>query len=460
MQFEKEIERAVRHQAAVDTQTTKSQKELDFIVAEVKSTLMNSKYNFSVSKSMVLNQNGKKRFVKLFPDSYSTENILCQCIKQILDRTFKVKYPNRNKTIKSLFEVFSAIKQMSDFTIIKFDFKDYFNSVSATYVFEKFLKVKLLNRFESDLIKDFVYKTKYTYAGFNTSNAMAEIAAKHFDDAIRQAFMSKGVLFFERYIDDSILILNENIDENEIKSTLQKVLMDVFHDDTINVGKKCKTRFNNSKFRYISKRIISAIPTSVDYLGYEFWLSLNNKNKIDIQYGITQVKRDKYNKRIDKLIWCYKNQYHTDSDNLELLRHRIAAFTSREVYLNKRFRSNVWKVKGFISNYGELRYLLGTNFIHKDTEDFLKNMVKKAFTRAKVKTPYFLMSSQTSSGYNLFENMKSNKTILLVDHIGYDYDSLVKLCHQIGISNFDSNGKRRGYGTLVRDYLIKVKVGY
>lgn len=66
----------------------------------------------------------------------------------------------------------------------------------------------------------------------------------------------------------------------------------------------------------------------------------------------------------------------------------------------------------------------------------------------------------TDCGYNLYGNMKSNKTILLVDHIGYDYNALVNLCKQVEISNIDTNGRRRGYGTLVRDYLIKVRVGY
>ena len=56
--------------------------------------------------------------------------------------------------------------------------------------------------------------------------------------------------------------------------------------------------------------------------------------------------------------------------------------------------------------------------------------------------------------------MKRNKTILLVDNIGYDYSSLKNLCKQIDISDTDAYGKKRGYGTLVRDYLIKVKVGY
>ena len=70
--------------------------------------------------------------------------------------------------------------------------------------------------------------------------------------------------------------------------------------------------------------------------------------------------------------------------------------------------------------------------------------------------PYFLKTN----GYNLFENLKRNKTLLLVDTIGYDYESLSSLCHSIGINPIGADGKRRGYGTLVRDYLIKVKVGY
>lgn len=460
MQFEREIERAVRHQVAIDTQTAKSTEEINLIVKAVKNSLQNSNYDFSNSKSILLNQNGKRRFVKSYPDLYSSESVLCQCVKQILDRTFKVKYPNRNRVVKSLFSILSAVKQMSDFTIVKFDFKDYFNSVSTIYLFEKFLKPKLLNRFEADLVKNFAYKTNYAYAGFSTSNAMAEIIARHFDDVIRLALAQKGILFYERYIDDSVLILNEYVEESEIKCILDTALSSVFCDDSLSIAAKCKTKFNSGKFRYISRRLLSMQTKSFDYLGYEFNFSLIDKNDVEILYGITKDKRVKYERRIDKIIACYTEPKCSDFGNLELLRHRIAAFSSREVYLTKRFRSNIWKVKGFISNYGELRYLLETDLVDSETELFLKNMIRTAFSRAGIAEPYFLKGSQGTSGYNLFENMKSNKTILLVDHIGYDYNSLVTLCKQIGISNLDSQGKRRGYGALVRDYLIKVKVGY
>ena len=454
------ILRAVKHQAANDIQTKKTAEEIENISKTVKVAVEKTTYDFSKSKSIVLNQNGKNRFVKQFPGLYSAESVLCQYIKQILDRTFKVKYPNRNKSIRMLFDVLTAVKQMSDFTIFKFDFKDYFNSVSTVYVFNKFLKAELTDKFEIALIENFAENTKFAYAGFSTSNVIAEIIAKRFDDAVKQAFSTKGVLFFERYIDDGIIVFNEYIEKSECETVLQHSLENIFFDYAIFNLPKCRTRLNQSKFCYISKRILGSTPVSIDYLGYEFCFSLEKNRKTRVEYGITNAKRDKYNKRIDDLISCYLDSKHPDYANLELLRHRIAAFTSRTVYRTKRFRSEVWKVKGFISNYGELRYLLNTLLLEKNTEIFLKNMINDAFVRASTTLPYFIVGSQNKAGYSLFENMKKNKTLLLVADIGYDYQALIKLCNKIGINGIDKNGAKRGYGTLVREYLIKTKVGY
>lgn len=464
MSIKKEIDRAVKRIAALDRDTApKTPSELEQIIADVETSFSKATFDFSKTTSITLSQNGKKRLVKQYDDLYSAENVLCHCIKQILDRVFKVKYPNRNKISRDLFSTLSASIQMSDFTIVKFDYKDYFNSISSIYVFEKYLKDNLLDRYEMDLVKSFVYSTKYAYAGLCTSNAVAEIIAKYFDEAVRQAFLSNGLIFYERYIDDGILILNEHMDDTEVNGILSSILSDVFHDNSFKCG-KCRTKFNLQKYEYISRRKILAGKCSLDFLGYEFWLDskpAKSRVEIEIKYGITQAKREKYNARLDRLIACYTDPSSPDYNKLELLRHRIAAFSSREVYMSKHFRSNVWRVKGFISNYGELRYLLDTGLIETSTENFLKNTIDEAFDRAGIDKPYFLMGGgKLNCGYNLHGNMKSNKTILLVDHIGYDYKSLVALCKQIGINNIDASGKRRGYGTLVRDYLIKVRVGY
>lgn len=461
MSIEKEIERAVKRIIALDKNSPpKSVVEQENIISDIKKAFNNSTFNFENSKSIILNQSDKKRLVKKYDDVYSPENILCQSIKQILDRAFKIKYPNRNKTTRTLFSVLSAVIQMSDFTIVKFDFKDYFNSVSSIYVFEKYLKYNILDRHEIDLIKAFAYSTKYAYAGLCTSNAIAEIIARFFDEAVKQIFFSNGIIYYERYIDDSILILNEHMEESEVKDKLETVLLNIFHDETIKVP-KCHTQFNKEKFKYISRRKILKQGCSIDFLGYEFWFSQNNKNKIQIKYGITEEKRKKYENRIDKLISAYTDPSSPDYNKMELLRHRIAAFSSREVYMAKHFRSNIWRVKGFISNYGELRHFLKTGLIETNTEQYLKNMIDDAFDRANINKPYFLMGgSKLYCGYNLYGNMKVNRTILLVDRIGYDYKSLVSLCKQVGINSTDVNGKRRGYGTLVREYLIKIRVGY
>ena len=456
MQIQMDIERVVRHIAAINYDIKKTDQELLDIIKLVNTALSTDAYNFDDLSTIVLNQNGKKRIVKKYDDIFSAENVLCQHIKHVLDREFKIKYPNRNKAIRSLFSYIAAAKQMTNFTVVKFDFKDYYNSVSSIYVFEKYIRSKIKDRFELELIHDFVYKTKYAYAGLCTSNVIAEIVAKDFDREIKNEFLARGLLFYERYIDDCILILNENTKQADVQSLLDKILKKVFDNISNNDIVKCKTKFNAGKFQFLSKKTLISTPVVIDYLGYEFSFSKAIDDKVEIVYGITLAKQQKYRKRLDKIISLYTDSSSPDYNDLELLRHRILAFSSRVVYINKHFNRDVWKVKGFISNYGELRYLLDKPSVLPGTKDFLLNMIRDAFLNNGVSLPYFMKPN----GYNLFESMKKNKTILLVDNIGYDYNSLVNLCKQIDIPNVDTYGKKRGYGTLVRDYLIKVKVGY
>lgn len=467
MKFEDMVKRAVIHiNVNATVSDKKTPEEMDFLISESIAKARNRSYDFTSAQSMILNQNDKKRLVKAF-NEFSCENILCHCAKQILDRSFSIKYPNRNKSVRALFDIMKAVRQMSDFTIIKFDFKDYFNSVSSIYVFEKYIKNKLKSRFETDLINDFVVKTRYAYAGLCTSNVISEIIAQKFDEKVKMLFSGDGLLFFERYIDDSIIVLNNHISEDKCKEILVQALTEVYRDTAITVGTKCKTRFNNSKFVYISHRALTNSFVRVDYLGYEFAFRLKN-DIVELRCGITEAKRKKYNKRIDEFINAYQGRGTVPSEkgDLELLRHRIAAFTQRTVYMSKYFNSSQWKVKGFIANYSELRYLTDTIIIDPVTKRFLNNMVDKAFYRAKLPLPYFIKGANDKRGYNLLENLKYNKTMLFVEHIGIDRKTLEKMCQKIGLpltvksNEHDDRQRNKGYGELVRDYLIKTKVGY
>lgn len=458
MNIKNEIEKAVKHLIANDAQPY-LENEIESICSRVYQDVMNSAYDFEKSECIILNQGDKKRLVKRFPN-LSNESILCQVIKQVLDRDFNIIYPNRNKISKMLFQTLVAVKQMSDFTIYKFDFKDFFNSLSSDYIYRKCLVPSITDRKMGGIIEEFCLKTKYAYAGFQTSNAMAEIIAKRFDEEIKKIYYNQGLVFYERYIDDGLLILNRYIPKDKLEEIFSSVLSDVFFDNDIDSACVCKTKYNSTKCNYLSSHSLSQVPgASFNFLGYEFWLK-KDLGKTSIQYGITNEKMKKYCERLDSIIKLYNDANSADYGNEELLRHRILAFSCRTVYMRMIFRSSVWKVKGFISNYGELRFLLDSPQIHPDTKSFLLDAIENAFKKAGL-MPYFIKGAPNSvAGYNLFHNMKNNKTILLVDKIGYNYDSLVKLCKSIGVSTIDGNGKKRKYSALVRDYLIKIKVGY
>lgn len=450
MRLTNEMQRAVKHINANAPISAKiDDAQIESYAIQTIDNLKSSNYDFSTYDSIVLKQGVKNRNVKLYKP-FSTEGILCQYIKQILDRRFKIKYPNRNKAVHTLFDFLKAVKQMSEFTIIKFDFKDYFNSVSSVYVFEKYIKEQMTDRAETELITAFTNQTKYSYAGLSTSNLFSEIIAIKFDELIRQAFSQHGLLFFERYIDDTIIVLNQHLNQTICNSILNDALIEVYYDMSISSAIPCKTKLNPSKFKMVTRRSLTSAPSSVNFLGYEFFFETDSKGKTRIQYGLTTEKQDKYNARIDEIIEDYKQ-----NNDVELLRHRILAFTSRTVYISKKYNNSVWKVKGFINNYGELRFLIDTPLLRSSTKAFLKDMITNAFSRNAVSLPYFLIEASNQRGYNLLNNMVANRTLLLVEHVGYDKTGLEKLCAQIGIS---VSGK--GYGNLVREYLIKTKVGY
>ena len=92
MDLKKDVERAVRHIAANDYKNPKTDLELQELTNKAIESYSSNTYSFSGYSSMFLNQGSKKRTVKYYDDIYSTENILCQCVKQILDRSFNIKY--------------------------------------------------------------------------------------------------------------------------------------------------------------------------------------------------------------------------------------------------------------------------------------------------------------------------------------------------------------------------------
>lgn len=453
MDINREIEKIIEFQNSIlSLRDQKGEAALRLIVQQIQRDFENGNYDFSKFKTINRKQDDKIRHIKTF-DLFSCEETLCIYLKRVLDRRFHIRYPNRNEYLHSLFDVISALSTMNDYSIFRFDFEDFFNTVSSEYVYKKYIFQSALERYQVILLEEFVRKTKYAYAGLNTSNIICEIIAKQFDDLLRVRLKNHGLIFYRRYIDDGILIFNKRVGKDLCLKTINDIIKEVFFDSEIDCVKRCKTRLNASKTKYISAYDLALIyaTDTFDYLGYEFVLEPKlNKNKIktEFRYGITQKKIDKYSKKIDMLI----KDYLVDK-NIELLRHKIKAFTSRVVYQIPKYKKVVWKTKGFVLNYQELRYRTG--MLTYATENFLKNAICDAFVKIGVSLPYFLKGNPEESIYNLYNNLKSYRTLLFVESIGINKSTLCKMCEQVEIQS-----SNRNYSNLVREYLIKVKVGH
>ncbi len=447
-----EIRRIVEYQNTIKrVGDRKSQLEVDSLITETLNKIENRNYDFSLFNDMILRQNSKRRLVKSFND-WSSEEVICIYLKRCLDRVFHIKYPNRNNFIHTLFDVLSAVKNMGDFSIVKFDFKDFFNSISSVYVFHKYISNSKLERFQKEIFRDFVIKNQYCYAGYNTSNVLAEIVSTDFDNKIKQRFFHKGLIYFRRYIDDGILIFNQLIAEDECKAEINEIIAEVFYDSQIDCIPKCKTKLNNKKFIHITKRKLDMIPDAAaiqhlefDFLGYLFRLNKDG----DMEFGITQQKIEKYSKQIEKIVDEYN-----ENEDIELLRHRLGAFSTRIVYRVNRYKTKIWKAKGFNSNYNELRFH-NDNLID-ETKSFLINAYINVFVSKGIDIPYFLKGPSNDSKYSIYNNLIKNKALLFEERIGINKDTVSKMCERIGIL-LDND---KSYDSYVREYLIKVKVGH
>lgn len=458
MEINKELRRIAEYQNSILPRHEKKTVEaLDVIVNNAIDSYENHRFDFKSFVRLNLNQNGKHRRVIMYK-SFSPEELLCIFLKRMLDRKFHISYPNRNEYIRTLFDTSAALKDMSDYTIFKFDFSDFFNSVSSEYVYYKYIQRATLERYQDQLLSDFVHATKYTFAGLNTSNILCEIIAQDFDRCLIQKFSEYGIILYKRYIDDGIIILNRYVEQSKCLLLVSDVIKEVFFSPLNFKFSPCKTALNSSKIKYIAGRhlVVGGAATTFDFLGYEFELTKikvgkGKQEKTAFRYGITQAKIDKYTQKVEDIVKEYATSPHKD---IELLRHRIKAFTQRSVYQINHYKSVIWKNKGFIANYCELRFRM--NSLTNATEDFLKNVVLKAFFNQGVSLPYFLKGNKKESIYNLYNNMQNYRTQLFVELIGINLETLKKMCKQIGV---DVSGEK-GYDGLVRDYLIKVKVGH
>ncbi|MDQ0150639.1 hypothetical protein J2S18_002588 [Eubacterium multiforme] len=403
-------------------------------------------YNFNRYKRELFTQQGRKRIVYSYP-KLSCEDILCQYLKRQVDKTFKIRYASRSRIINILFNILPVIKDMNDFVIIRADFKSFFDSVLTEHVYNKYIRESVMSRSDKELLEQYISEFKYCFAGLCLSNGMSEIVCRDFDERIKAKLTKYGVFFYERYVDDMLIITNRYISQRIFEDVMKETIGDVFG--------KCPVKLSMSpgKFSFISRRNLST-KQKFNFLGYEYEIKevTNQKGikKMQFVYGIAEKKQRKYTGIIERAIIQYKK----DND-LELLRQRIKIYSSRVVIARTIGSSSFdWLTKGVVASYNELRY--HTDSLSTDTEKFLKNLYIDLLNKYNIAIPYFFKQSmREDSIYNLYSTMKRNRTIMFEKSIGVSEETLLKW-----IKKLDStyNSCNKDYYRIVVDYLEMIKV--
>lgn len=421
--------------------------EIAIMAEKYVKNIQDGNYSFMNRKIDILTQKssaGKKRRMVYSFNNNSTEYILCNYLKYRLDSVFNIRYTDRKKIIKVLFNTLPVLNDLNDFVLIRFDFKSFFDSVPTLLIFEKYIKNSLLKRQDKDIFSKFCNTFHYCFAGLQTSNAMTEIVCEEFDVIFKAKLNEYGVIYFERYVDDMLIILNKYISENDFYVMLEKTIALVFENSKISVNKR--------KSIYISRRNFIS-QSKIDFLGYLFVLEKShNKNDTGIifTYGIAEAKRKKYTSRIRQTLIDFKKD-----KNIELLRLKIKLFSVRIVYSIVKHDDCVWITRGLINNYSELRFYLDN--LERETKKFLKDIYFKLMCELNIKILYFMKSAQgqrEASIYNLYSNLKRYRSIVFDERIGTRRQDLF---HEIKKIEPSYRGKKRYY-QLVNDYMILLKI--
>lgn len=426
---------------------TLTEDEIDDWCEECRYAIQTETYDFSSFSREVYSQSGKKRVIYSFP-KLSVENMLSHYLKQQLDRAFHIKYASRSKIINLLFNTLVATKNMNDFVIVRADFKSFFDSVKSEYVYEKYILPSIIKREDKQLLEKYVENFKYCYAGLCLSNGMTEIVCKDFDIVLKARLSEYGVFFYERYVDDMLIMFNNYISENRIKNIIRETIIEVFGS--------CPVRLSSSpgKFSYISRRnLVSS--QNFNFLGYEFFIlkTVNGRRDeiIDFEYGIAEKKRTKYSNMIERAFINYKL-----TGNDEVFRQQLKIFSSRVVIARQILGSNFdWLTKGVIANYNELQNVC--HYLNVDTKTFLSDLFYQLLRKYDIKRPYFLpkRTSNEESIYNLYSNMKRNRSLLFEESIGVPQEVVLEWIHKID-PFYSAYGK--DYYRIVVEYLEMIKI--
>lgn len=407
----------------------------DAMTKQICDNFINNNFDFEKNiKFRNATKLNKKRLIAYYEPN-STEYFLTAYIAKVITKQTKLKFANAQKKVNLLLDCISKVKNINDFAIVQFDFKNFYNSLSSEYVYNYFLKKYNFENDDNMLLKNYFKSVLYTFAGLRPSNFIGELILQAFEKQLKQNLQDNNLIDCIRYGDDYIVFFDKVYLAEDIAKIIKLTVNQVFYEKSIYLkhkNKVCVHLFDN-KFSYVTKK---QLPFDIDYLGYLVTIK-NTENQLDYEIDVSPFLKKFFVKDLKETI--LKNY-----KNVEKLRMLIKLKTRRLVF--RKF--SILEGTQIISlNYPQNRNVIIKNLskISSDGLKFYKNEIKNIFNELNLPVPYYLKNKNENSGYCLYANLIKKRTVLLHPKIGLSKNKILDISKKIGLNteNNDTNLEKK-----------------
>lgn len=354
--------------------------------------------------------------------------------KEIINK-YSLKLPNRNAIIKTIIQFLSQgeinLKRKEllftplDFKVIKMDIKNFFPSINKHILYKKIVKSSILNDSSIGTIKSFIFSNEYKGIplGLSFSNSLSELYLEDFDSIVQ---LQWNPLLYVRYVDDLLIIVNDAVDEDEVKNFIKAQLKE-YHLE-VNNEKTIVRKSNSHHFKF-------------DYLGYEFskyqirFINSEGKEKTKNKLAIDISEKKFKAKLLNKLIRYFK-RFKNDHDQLEsfwILYYRLKNLihgVSSKGDNNQVIKFGLSYSYGLINSEARMRMFL------KMYHHFIRYYKKNNYLSSR---QVYILFNIVSTSNTVVTSNSSREDILSLLNNRYHYEKLSvkileQICSRIGVS--------------------------
>lgn len=354
--------------------------------------------------------------------------------KEIINK-YSLKLPNRNAIIKTIIQFLSQreinLKRKEllftplDFKVIKMDIKNFFPSINKHILYKKIVKSSILNDSSIGTIKSFIFSNEYKGIplGLSFSNSLSELYLEDFDSIVQ---LQWNPLLYVRYVDDLLIIVNDAVDEDEVKNFIKAQLKE-YHLE-VNNEKTIVRKSNSHHFKF-------------DYLGYEFskyqirFINSEGKEKTKNKLAIDISEKKFKAKLLNKLIRYFK-RFKNDHDEAKAFWTLYYRLKNLIHGVSSKGDNNQVVKFGLSYSYGLINSETRMRMFLKMYHHFIRYYKKNNYLSSR---QVYILLNIVSTGNKVVTSNSSREDILSLLNNRYHYEKLSvkileQICSRIGVS--------------------------